>query len=81
MKLCDLSIFLDLPILESIKRRDKITYNNEDDYNKEVLIPMHKKYVLPAREKANLNIDVVNNSVEEVYDIVLKELVRLNLLS
>lgn len=73
-------IFLDIPIAESMKRRDKITYNDETEYNNKILIPMHKKYVEPSKEIADLLIDVVKNNKDEVCKVVHSKLSELKLL-
>lgn len=78
--LLNLKIFLDIPIIESIKRRDKITYNNETEYNHKILVPMHSKYVAPTKEIADLSIDVLKNDGEKVYKIVHDKLHGLELL-
>lgn len=78
--LFNLKIFLDIPIKESMKRRDKVTYNDESEYNDKILIPMHSKYIAPAKKIADLTIDVMKNDKKEVFDIVHKKLSELNLL-
>ena len=78
--LFDLKIFLDIPIDESMKRRDKITYNDETEYNNKILIPMHKKYVEPSKENADLSIDVLKNDKDEVFKIVFDKLTEIKLL-
>lgn len=72
-----LKIFLDIPISEGMKRRNKITYYDESEYNNKILVPMHAKYVEPTKKIADLSIDVVRNNEDEVFNIVhnkLKEL-------
>jgi len=78
--LFDFKIFLDIPISESLKRRDKITYNDESEYNNKILIPMHIKYVEPIKKTADLSIDVIKNTKNEVYKIVQDKLIELKLL-
>ena len=78
--LFDLKIFLDIPIDESMKRRDKITYNDESEYNNKILIPMHKKYVEPSKEIADLSIDVLKNDKDQVFKIVFDKLTKIKLL-
>ena len=78
--LFDFKIFLDIPISESMKRRDKITYNDESEYNNKILIPMHIKYVEPIKKTADLSIDVIKNTKDEVYKIVHDKLIELKLL-
>jgi len=67
-------------IKESMRRRDKVTYNDESEYNDKILIPMHSKYVAPAKQIADLSIDVMKNNKEKVFDIVHKRLSELELL-
>ncbi len=76
-----LKIYLDIPIAESMKRRDKITHNDESEYNKKILIPMHKKYVEPTKKIADVSIDVLNNTREEAYAIVHEKLIELKIVS
>ena len=78
--LFDFKIFLDIPISESMKRRDKITYNDESEYNNKILIPMHIKYVEPIKKTVDLSIDVIKNTKNEVYKIVHDKLIELKLL-
>ena len=78
--LFDLKIFLNISINKSMKRRNKITYNDESEYNNKILIPMHKKYVKPSKEIADLSIDVLKNDKDEVYKIVFDKLNELKLL-
>ena len=80
-ELFDFKIFLDIPISESIERRDKITYNDESEYNNKILIPMHIKYIEPAKKIADLSIDVSKNNKNEVYKIVYDNLIQLKFLS
>lgn len=72
--LTDYKIFLDLPVEESIKRRNKITYNNESEYNKQILIPMHKQYVLPTKDHADVTINVLDNSIEQILQIIVDKI-------
>ncbi len=73
-KLCNLKIYLDISMELGLPRRDKITYYDEEEYNKEILIPMHKKYVEPTKEFADILIDVEKNSKEDVQKIVINKL-------
>ena len=76
----DYKIYLDIPIVEGMKRRDKITYNDETEYNNKILVPMHTKYVEPTKNIADLLIDVVKNDKDKVYSIVQNKLTELKLL-
>ena len=80
-ELFDLKIFLDIPISESMKRRNKITYNNESEYNNKILVPMHLKYVVPTEDKADLSLDVVKNNKDKVFNIIHNKLSELKILS
>ena len=76
--LFDLTIFLDCPISESMKRRDKIICGDDsDNYNTKILIPMHAKYVEPTKKVADIVIDVVANSKEDVFGVVHEKLAGL----
>ncbi len=61
-KLMDLKIYLDMPIEESLKRRTKF---KDEAYFKEVLIPMHKKYIEPTQQYADYVIDTSTTSIPE----------------
>jgi uridine kinase len=78
--LFDLKIFLDIPISESMKRRNKITYTDESAYNAKILFPMHRTFVESTKQLAGLSIDVVKNTKEEVYKIVCDTLIDRKLL-
>ncbi|MBW2991126.1 dephospho-CoA kinase [Candidatus Woesearchaeota archaeon] len=73
-KLCNLKIYLDIPLKLGLSRRDKVTYYDEDEYNKIILSPMQKKYVEPTKEFADIVIDVEKNSKEDVQKIVINKL-------
>ncbi len=79
--LFDLKIFLDINITESMKRRGKITHNDESKYNSKILIPMHSKYVEPTKNIANILIDVLKNDKDSVFEIVNNKLSELKLLN
>ncbi|NOR85153.1 hypothetical protein GQ473_03470 [archaeon] len=80
--LFDLTIFLDCPISESMKRRDKIICGDDyDGYNTKILIPMHAKYVEPTKKLADMTIDVVKNDKDDVFDIVHDKLDALGVFS
>jgi uridine kinase len=78
--LFDLKIFLEIPITKSMKRRDKVTHNDESEYNNKILIPMHIKFVEPTKKIADLSIDAVKNNKNEVLKIVCDKLNELKLL-
>ena len=64
-----------------MKRRNKITYNNESEYNNKILVPMHLKYVVPTEDKADLSLDVVKNNKDQVFNIIHNKLSELKILS
>jgi uridine kinase len=78
--LYDFKIYLNLPIQESIKRRDKSTCSDDDLYNQIILIPMHEKYVEPTKIYANLQVDVLKNKQNNVYIQVEEQMKKLNIL-
>ncbi len=79
-KLTDYKIYLYIPINESMKRRNKITYHAENKYNQEILVPMHKQHVEPTKEYADLVINVEQNNEQQVEQIITEKLRSLNLL-
>ena len=73
--LMDIKLYLDIPIEKTLERRTKFGNVFEGrDYFKEVLIPMHRQFVEPTREYADLIIDVENIDSEEVLDQAEKAL-------
>ena len=73
-KLIDYSIFLDVPVEKSLKRRDKIIDNDVEEYNKKLLIPGHVKYVEPTKKFANLVIDIDKTDKEKMIPLVIEKL-------
>lgn len=78
--LFNLKIYLDIPITESMKRRNKITYNDESEYNTKILIPMHRRYVEPTKKLTDISIDAVKNNKDDIFNIIHKKLCELKLL-
>ena len=68
--LLDVKVYLDIPIEESTKRRSSNKFALDEKYYAEVLVPMHKQFVEPAKEYANLVIDVSGMTPEEVLERV-----------
>ncbi len=70
-----MSFYLDIPIEESLKRR-RMTSSSIDwkKYFSEVVIPMHRKYVLPTKKRATKIIDVQTNNIEQTYTIIQEQL-------
>jgi|SRR3989344_227162 len=60
-------IYLDIPIVESLKRRTK---GGSSEYYRDILIPMHKKFIEPTKQYADLVIDVAKSGIDEVHDAV-----------
>jgi uridine kinase len=65
--LMDLKIFLDITIEESSKRRSANKFVPSQQYFEKVLVPMHKAFVEPTKEYADVVIDVTNMDANEVY--------------
>jgi uridine kinase len=78
-ELLDYTIFLDIPIEESMKRRDKLVEG--DEYNSKILKPMHLKYVKPSQKYAKLQIDALKNNSEKVSQLVEQKLRELKILN
>lgn len=73
-KVIDYSIFLDMPIEKSLKRRDKVIDDDAKEYNKKILMPGHIKYVESTKKFANLVIDVDKTDKEEMVPLVIQKL-------
>lgn len=73
-KLIDYTIFLDIHIGESLKRRDKVIDHDADEYNKKILIPGHIKYVESTKRFANLVINVEKTDKEDMIQIAIQKL-------
>ena len=65
-KLLDYRIYLDMPVNESSKRRSHTKDPVNPEYLEKVLKPMYEKFVLPTRSRADMVIDVVNETAEEI---------------
>jgi len=66
-KMLSTSIWLDIDHETRWSRR---VHFKDDEYEKKVLIPMHKKYVEPTKEYAEHIIDVSDSSKEQVLEKV-----------
>ena len=77
----DLTIFLDSPISESMKRRDKIICGDNNKYNTKILFPMYAKYVEPTKKAADMIIDVMANDKDDVFGIVHNKLNEIDVFS
>ena len=69
-KLMSLSIFLDAPIEESVRRRTINKIAQPQSYFEKVLFPAHKSTVEPAKDYADIVVDVSTHSLEEVFQVV-----------
>jgi len=78
--LLDLKIYLDLPMKEGMRRRTKITHNDEDVYNQKILAPMHKRYVGPTQQFADMVIDTTEYDASQVQEVVINKLHELGVL-
>ena len=67
----DMSIYLDISLDESKKRRDKDVLVDRE-YAEKVLKPMHAKYVIPTKACADSVLDVSSLGVDEVFEEVPK---------
>lgn len=62
-ELLSYSVYLDLPHEVRMERRTKFL---DPEYEKQILVPMHKKYVESTKQYANLVLDVAERSIEEI---------------
>lgn len=60
-------IYLDIPIEESLRRRTKL---GNERYYKEILIPMHKQFIEPTKQYADVIVDTATSSVEGTFSVV-----------
>lgn len=75
--LCDFTVFLDLHADERMQRRTKFI---NLEYTKKILLPMHEEHVEPAREHADLVINVEKYGCEEIQELLIIQLKRLGAL-
>ncbi|MEN9338492.1 MAG: hypothetical protein RI945_217 [Candidatus Parcubacteria bacterium] len=68
--LMDLKLYLDIPIEESTKRRSDNKFKLDKEYLEQVLIPMHKEFVEPTKDCADLVLDVSKFNKEEVFALL-----------
>lgn len=69
-QLFDKTFYFDIDEEIRNARRDKTDVIGEDDYETEVLVPMHKKYVEPTKLHADVVVDVSELGVDEVSQLV-----------
>jgi len=69
--MADLKIYLDLNLKTGIKRRKKVTYYDESDYNSLILEPMHEKYVKPSSKYADIIINVKENDAGYIQNKII----------
>jgi len=79
-KLFDYSIFLDIDIEKSLKRRNKVIDHDMTEYTNKILIPGHKKYVEPTKEYANLVVNIEKIGKREMIETVTQKLRDANIL-
>lgn len=60
-------IYLDIPIEESLRRRTK---GGDKRYYTSILIPMHKQFIEPTKQYADLVVNTATSSVEETFRTV-----------
>lgn len=63
--------YLDVDNKTIFKRRDKFV---DPVYDKKILIPMHKKYVLPTKRYADVVLDVSRLNADKVFHKITKDL-------
>ncbi|HVM73886.1 MAG TPA: hypothetical protein VMU13_03370 [Candidatus Paceibacterota bacterium] len=68
--LADLSIFLDMPIEESVRRRSSNKFDATEEYFQSVLIPAHYRFVAPTKRYANEIVKVALCSKDKVLHAV-----------
>ncbi len=74
--LCDMKIYLDISIEQSLKRRSANKFAPEQAYVEQVLLPMHEQYVAPTKNYADIVIDAGTHSTEAVFDMVAGEIFK-----
>jgi uridine kinase len=75
--LLELKIFLDIPVEESIRRRSlKDKDEMTEEYFKNVLLPMHERFVVPTKKYADIVINILDKSSNEVLNILEGEIFR-----
>lgn len=72
--LLDLSVFLEMPLWESSRRRSATKDPIGKEYFDQLLVPMYAKYVEPTKAFADLLIDVTEKNADEVLSMVAKQL-------
>ena len=69
-ELYDTSFYLQVNDKVRSQRRAKNNYVAQDDYEKKVLIPMHRQFVEPTKVFAGFVIDVSDMALEQVCENV-----------
>lgn len=73
-ELFDQTFFLELGQAERNKRRGKALFIGKNDYETQVLIPMHEKYVEPSKLHADTVLDVSTLSREQVKNVLYQKI-------
>lgn len=76
ISLLDYKIYLDIQISDSLERRSTNKFKPDPEYIKKVLIPMHKKYVLPTKKIADFVVKASDNSLSQVCDIIDNKILK-----
>lgn len=77
-KLYERKYYLNIDNKTSIKRREKFVGSF---YDKNILLPMHKKYVEPTKRYADVVLDVSKLDAGEVFEEIIQDLKKSNLLT
>jgi uridine kinase len=72
--LIDYSIFLDIDITDSLKRRNKVIDHDMAEYTNKILVPGHRKYVEPTKRYADLVINIEKIGKEEMIETATQKL-------
>lgn len=75
-ELASCSIYLDMPIEHSVRRRSRNKFKAPEDYFDLVLVPIHHAFVKPSAQHADIVIDVSGRSEQEVLEIAETEIAR-----
>jgi uridine kinase len=64
------SVFLSMPIRQSVLRRSKNKAPQSEEYFKKMLFPAHEEIVLPTRNYADMELSTLERSPEEILSVV-----------
>jgi uridine kinase len=64
-----------------LQRRDKFADNVKKEYETKVLIPMHKKYVEPTKEFADIVLDASKLNADQIFEKVEQDLKKSDILN